>query len=258
MNPLQRHAVITGAASGLGAAAAARLLASGAKVVISDIDAQRASAMASMLDPQGTSATSYPCDIASAADLKRLVEHAEQFFGRPIDIFLANAGVGFSGSLLDATPDEIQTTIAVNVTGSLLSAQAALQSLVKAPQSSLIFTCSLQGVSGRAQRSVYTASKHAIVGMVKSLALEFGPQGVRVNAIAPTATDTPHLRQQLAKVTDTPIDDVLADAARNLPLGHLPDPDDFAEAVLFLSSAKAKSITGHVLLIDCGASAGKM
>lgn len=252
------HAVITGAAGGLGAAAAQRLIENGAKVVLADIDAQQAGDLARTLDPTGARATAVRCDIASASDLEALVEHAERFFCCPVDTFLANAGIGFAGSLLDATPEEIQRAIAVNVTGSLLSARAALHSLVKAPSSSLIFTCSLQGVTGRAQRSVYTASKHAVVGMVKSLALEFGPQGVRVNAIAPSAIDTPHLRRQLARTTTAPIDEVLAESARQLPLGHLPDPDDFADAVMFLASPQARSITGHVLLVDCGASAGKM
>ena len=258
MKANDRCAVITGGASGLGAAAAAHLLAAGARVVICDIDSRLASQTARALDPGGGRVSATRCDITRTDDLENLIQHAEHFFGRPIDIFLANAGIGFSGSLLTAEEEQIRETIGVNVIGSLLSAQAALRSLTKTSSSSLIFTCSLQGVSGRAQRSVYTASKHAIVGMVKSLSLEFGQYGVRVNAIAPTATDTPHLRRQLAAVTTGPIEDVLSTTARSLPLGHLPDTGDFAEAVLFLSSPRAKSITGHVLLIDCGASAGKM
>lgn len=252
-----RCAVVTGGASGLGAAAVAKLAAEGARVVVSDMDAERAAALALRLDAGGRRVKALRCDIANDRDLADLVHDAEAFFDQPIDLFLANAGAGFSGSLLSATPEQLRRTIDINVTGSLLSAQAALRSLVKAKDGSLIFTCSLQGVTGRAQRSAYTASKHAIVGMVKALALEFGPLGVRVNAIAPAATDTPFLRHQLAGVT-ADVDAALKAAERALPLGHLPDTDDFAEAVMYLSSSQAKSISGHTLLIDCGASAGKL
>ncbi|MDB6001442.1 MAG: short-chain dehydrogenase/reductase [Rhizobacter sp.] len=252
-----RCAVVTGGASGLGAAAVTKLAAEGARVVVSDRDLDAASSLARTLDASGQRVKAVRCDISNAQDITDLVRDAEAFFGQPVDLFLANAGAGFSGSLLDATPEQLRRTIDINVTGSLLSAQAALRSLVKARNGSLIFTCSLQGVTARAQRSAYTASKHAIVGMVKALALEFGPQGVRVNAIAPAATDTPFLRHQLAGVT-TDVEAAMKATERSLPLGRLPDTEDFAEAVMYLSSAQAKSITGHTLLIDCGASAGKL
>lgn len=257
MRATGRCAVITGAASGLGAAAAGLLLAEGARVVISDIDGQRANERALALDSTGQRAKGIACDISREEDNERLIREAEEFFGQPVEIFLANAGAGFAGGLLDAAAHDIRRTIEVNVVGSLLSAQAALRSMVKAPNSSLVFTCSLQGVMARAQRSVYTASKHAIVGMVKSLALEFGPRGVRVNAVAPAATDTPFLRNQLAGVTQD-VAAAIEATGKSLPLGHLPDTEDFAAAVLFLISDGAKSITGHTLVIDCGASAGRM
>ncbi|WP_349282097.1 SDR family oxidoreductase [Polaromonas hydrogenivorans] len=248
--------MITGGAGGLGAVAAKRLYEEGARVVISDVNEERGEEVARRMDPDGKRVIAVACDISRPADNENLIREAERFFEQEIDIFLANAGAGFSGSLLDASVEQIRRTIDINVTGSLLSAQSALRSLVKGPSSSLIFTCSLQGVTARSQRSVYTASKHAIVGMMKALALEFGAQGVRVNAISPAATDTPFLRNQLAGVT-TNVEEAMSATEKSLPLGHLPDAGDFAEAVLYLSSAQAKSITGHNLLIDCGASAGK-
>lgn len=250
------NVVITAGGSGLGEAAARKMAAEGAKVVISDLDEQKAIAVAQSIDPSGQNVLGLKCNTAIVDDCKNLINSAEAFFGRHIDVFLANAGRGFAGSLLDATPEDIKQTIDVNVTGSIISAQEALRSLVKGKNGSLIFTCSLQGVTARSLRSVYTASKHALVGLVKGLALEFGPQGVRVNAIAPASTDTNFLRNQLEKATDN-VEEAMIKVTQSMPLGRLPSTEDFANAVLFLASSEAQSITGHNLLLDCGASAGK-
>jgi len=116
---------------------------------------------------------------------------------------------------------------------------------------------SLQSVTGRAERSVYTASKHAIAGLVKSLALELGPQGIRVNAVAPTVLDTPFLHQAYERA-GIAVGQGLMQAAQGLPLRRIPTLDDVASTVLFLSSAAARSMTGQIVMVDCGATAGKM
>ena len=177
-------AVVTGAGSGIGAAVARRFAAEGARVAVSDIDEAAAEAVARSIDPSGTRAISLRCDVASAEDCARLVAEAEHFFAGPIDVFMANAGVSFAGDFLDASPETLRRVVDVNVTGSILSAQAALRSLLRSQRASLVFTSSISAITARAKRSVYNASKHALTGLVKSLALEFGPRGVRVNAIA--------------------------------------------------------------------------
>lgn len=249
--------VVTGAGSGMGAAAARRFAREGARVVVSDLDEAAAQSVAREIDPAGARACAVRCDVSSAGDCAALVAASERFFGGPIDAFLANAGVSFAGDFLDADPAMLKRVIDVNVTGSVLSAQAALRSLVKGPRASLVFTSSLSGVIARSKRSVYNASKHALGGLTKALALEFGPKGVRVNAIAPGATDTPFLRAHLAKVNDD-VDAAVARIVAGMPLGHLVSPEDFAEAAVFLCSPAARSITGHTLQLDCGAAAGNM
>lgn len=249
------NAVITGGAGGIGRATAGRFLAAGARVVIADIDGERARRCALELDPAQKALRAVQCDIAEARACAALVEQAEAFFAAPIDVFHANAGLAFGGSLLDADPAEVRRVIDVNVTGTILSAQAALRSLLRGREPSLLFTASLQSVTGRVERSVYTASRHAIAGLVKSLALEFGPLGVRVNAIAATAIDTPFLRGTYERL-GLDVEQGIARAAAALPLGRLPTPEDFATAALFLVSGAARSITGHVLMLDAGASAG--
>jgi NAD(P)-dependent dehydrogenase (short-subunit alcohol dehydrogenase family) len=251
-----RRAVVTGGASGLGEATVRRFHEEGARVVVADLDAGRASAVARSLAPDGRTAAGLACDITDPDQCEKMVTEAETLLGGPIDIFHANAGMAFSGGLLDAEDERIERTIAVNVTGTIFSARAALRSLVRGG-GVLLFTSSFQGVSARPERSVYTATKHAVTGLVKSLSLEFGPKGVRVNAMAPIGIDTPLLRQQLARVhADT--DAAIAGIAAGLPLRRMLTLRDFANAALFLASDEARCITGHTLVIDCGASAGTM
>jgi 3-oxoacyl-[acyl-carrier protein] reductase len=250
------HTVVTGAARGLGATAARRFVAEGARVVVADIDGDGALACARDIDASGERATALACDIADPMACATLVARAEDFFGAPIDVFLAHAGMGYAGPLTEADPQHIRRVVEVNVLGTIYSAQAALRSLVRSPRASLLFTSSLQGVTARAERSVYTASKHAIVGLVKALALEYSPLGVRVNAIAPASTDTPFLREQLKAAGAVDVDQAVRNAAASMPLGWLPTPEDFADAAVFLASASARSITGINLLLDSGAAAG--
>lgn len=249
--------VLTGAGSGMGAVAARRFAQQGASVVVSDLDGARAVAVARDIDPGGKCAIGVTCDVAEAADCAQLVQAAERFFGGPIDAFFANAGLSYAGDFLQADPAALKRVVDVNVTGSILSAQAALRSLVNSPRGCLVFTSSISGVTGRARRSVYNASKHALTGLVKALALEFGPAGVRVNAIAPGSTDTEFLRTHLAKVNDD-VDAAIAGIVKRMPIGRLISPDDFADVALFLTSPAASAITGHVLMLDGGASAGMM
>lgn len=250
------RAVVTGGASGLGEATARRFHEEGASLVIADLDAERAASVARSIGSEARPVASLRCDITDPAQCEALVAQAETLLGGPIGLFHANAGLSFSGGLLDAEDARIEQAIAVNITGAIFSARAALRSLSRAG-GVLLFTSSLQGVTARPERSVYTATKHAITGLVKSLALEFGPKGVRVNALAPTGIDTPLLRQQLSRVNpDT--DAAIATMAANLPLRRMPTLRDFANAALFLASPEAACITGHTLVIDCGASAGIM
>jgi NAD(P)-dependent dehydrogenase (short-subunit alcohol dehydrogenase family) len=249
------NVVVTGAARGIGAAAARRFVQEGARVVVADIDLQAAQACVREIDAGDVRTTAVACDIADPAACDALVDAAERFFGAPIDVFLAHAGMGFAGPLVDADVERIRRVIEVNVLGTIWSARSALRSLVKSPRASLIVTTSLQSVTARAERSLYTTSKHALVGLVKALALEFGPKGVRVNAIGPASTDTPFLRNQFESLGQDPEAGVQA-AAAAMPLGALPTPEDFANAAVFLASPAARSIHGHNLIVDCGASAG--
>lgn len=248
-----RSVVITGGAGGIGRALARRFIASGASVVLGDCSRQALEGAGREL---GGAVGLQRCDVSSEPDCVALVAAAERRTGRPVDVFIANAGLPFAGLLHDASADAISRVISVNVLGSILSAKAAIGSLSRGVEPSLLFMGSLQSVTGRAGRSVYTASKHAIAGLTRSLALELGPLGIRVNAIAPTVLDTPFLRQAYEQA-GIEAEAGLRAAADALPLGRIPSLDEVAATALFLSSQAARSITGQIVVVDCGASAGK-
>jgi 3-oxoacyl-[acyl-carrier protein] reductase len=248
-------AIVTGAASGLGEATVRRFHKEGARVIVADIDLAKAEKVAADLDADGKTAKALACDISKSEECEKLIDEAEAFFGGPVDIFHANAGVAFSGNLLEIAPEKIERAIQINLIGAIFSAQAALRSLSRSEKPALLFTSSLQAVLGRPGRSAYTATKHAITGLVKSLSLEFGPAGVRVNALAPVGIDTPLLRDQLSRTTDD-VDARIAAMADNLPLRRMPTPQDFTDSAVFLVSQEARCITGQTLVLDCGASAG--
>lgn len=249
------NAVVTGGASGLGLAMAQRFFAEGARVVLADLNGDAAREAALALDPTGLRVSALVCDITEPAQCDAMVADAELFFGGPLDIFVANAGAPFRGALADASPDTIRHTVSVNVLGGIFSTQAAIRSMRGQGRGSILFTTSLQGLMGRPTTSVYSATKHALVGLVKSLALELGPQGIRVNAVAPGAVDTPLLRRRLA-ATHGDVEEALKAYANALPLRRLATPEDIASAAAFLVSSDAQSITGHTLLVDSGAGAG--
>jgi 3-oxoacyl-[acyl-carrier protein] reductase len=249
------NSVVTGGASGLGEATARRFVEEGARVVLADLNEEGARRVAAEIDASGKKALGLRCDISDPADCVDLIDASEAFFGGAIDVFHANAGLAFSGEFTEAEVNRISRAIAVNLTGTIFSAQAALRSLRRGRDGCLLFTSSLQAVLARPARSVYTATKHAITGLVKSLALEFGPLGIRVNALAPVAIDTPLLRTQLSQISDD-VQGAIDRIAANLPLRRMPTPRDFTDAVVFLASREARCITGHTLLIDCGAAAG--
>jgi 3-oxoacyl-[acyl-carrier protein] reductase len=248
------NVVITGGLGVLGLSCAKAYLETGANVVISDI--KETSDHLSLAMPGVEQRLKYlQCDVQLPENCQRLVNLSESFFQDAIDVFIANAGVPFAGDFLSANQEQIEHIFNVNVLGSIYSAQAAIPSLLKHNQSNLIFTCSLQSTSARAKRSLYTSSKHAIAGLVKSLSLEYARNGLRVNGIAPAAIDTPFLLKAF-EGANIEKEAGLLSAAESLPMGRIPTANEFAQTALFLTSPAAASITGQLIALDGGASAG--
>jgi 3-oxoacyl-[acyl-carrier protein] reductase len=183
-----------------------------------------------------------------------VVEEAVTRFGT-VDVLHANAGIPFAGPIEDVDASTLDRVLGVNLKGAFLTAQAAVPIMKERRSGSIIFTASLQGVIARPNFTPYTAAKHGVVGLMKGLALELAPWNVRANAIAPGPTDTPMLRAFSPGMAPD-ADDGIDRFREGIPIGRLIAPEDVAAAALFLASDDAAMVTGHVLVVDGGITAG--
>lgn len=206
--------------------------------------------MPSELRKLGADAVFVQADVRKEQEVAALVDHAVSRFGR-LDVAVNNAGTeGEPGLIVDQTADTYAATFQTNVLGTLLSMKHELRVMTTQKQGCIINISSTYGHEGAAYASVYAASKHAVEGLTKSAALEVAASGVRVNAVAPGPTNT----AMLDRFTGTP--DNKAKLAGSVPLGRIGKPADIAAAVMFLASQANDFITGHILTVDGGKTAG--
>ena len=241
-------AVITGAASGIGRSSAERFAAEGARVVVADLDADGAQEAAATITRDGGEATHVRCDVTRAEDARAMVEAAVDRYGG-LDILFNNAGSATSPRPVEETSEEdLDRALAVNVKGVFLCSQAAVPAL-RDGGGSIIVTASVMGVRTRPGFTAYAASKAAAIHLARTLALELAGDGIRVNCLAPVATDTPMLSTFIG---DRDPDQGRAAFVSTIPLGRLAAPADVASAALFLASDESAFITGAVLPVDGG------
>jgi NAD(P)-dependent dehydrogenase (short-subunit alcohol dehydrogenase family) len=242
-----RVAVVTGAGGGIGLAAARRMRAEGATIVVGDIDGDTGGAAADEL-----SGLFVPTDVSDEAAVNALFDTAAQAYGR-IDIAFNNAGISPpDDDLIENTElPAWQRVQDVNLKSVYLCCRAALRHMVPAQNGSIINTASFVAVLGSATSQIaYTASKGGVLAMSRELGVQFARQGIRVNALCPGPVNTPLLQELFAKDPDR--------AARRLvhvPVGRFADPDEIASAVAFLASDDASFITASTFMVDGGISA---
>lgn len=243
-----RTVIVTGAASGIGAACARRYAAEGAHVVIGDLDLSGAQAVA-----EQTGGIALRCDHTDAAQCQALVDAALQRFGS-VDALHNNAGIGWTGAFEDLRPERARQVLDVLVMGPLLMTQAALPALRQsrvATGGAVLFTASGLGLHGRPMISIYSAAKHAVLGLMRSLAMEYGPRGLRFNAVCPGVVDTPMVHATTSAWGS--VDQVLENFRKVTPLGRNATPQDIAASAAFLLSDDAANLTATALLVDGGA-----
>lgn len=245
-----RIALVTGAGSGIGRAAAELFAREGARVAVVDLREDAAKETAQAIERAGGQALALRADVSRAADNDAAVAAAVARWGR-LDVFFANAGVPQAPTPVEevdeATFDRI---MAVNVKGVFLGARAAAPVMKRQRNGVFLATASTSAIRPRPRVQCYTASKGAVIAMVKSLALELAPFGIRVLALAPVATDTPMLPTFMGKPAVD--DEGRARYVATIPLGRLNTPEDLAKAALFLVSDDAAMMTGTCVEVDGG------
>jgi 3-oxoacyl-[acyl-carrier protein] reductase len=245
-----RVAIVTGAASGIGAATAVAMAREGARVLIVDVNESGIKATVELIEKAGGQAAGARADVTRAADNAAAVEQAVGRWGR-LDIFYANAGVPqWKTDLEDVDEKVFDQIFAVNVKGVWLAAKYALPVMKRQRRGVLLITASTAAIRPRPGGQTYAASKGAVVTLTKALALEAAPHGVRVVAIAPVATHTPMLPTFMNK---REVDEEgLRQYVATVPLGRLNQPDDIAGTAVFLASDDAAMITGSCIEVDGG------
>jgi NAD(P)-dependent dehydrogenase (short-subunit alcohol dehydrogenase family) len=242
--------LITGGLTGIGRAAAVAFAKKGANVVVAGRRDEAGKALADELRGFGSEAEFINADVRKEDDVRALVDRTIERFGR-LDVAVNNAGTeGRPGPITDQTAESYAATFDTNVLGTLLSMKHELRVMQAQGSGSIINISSTYGHEGGAGASVYVASKHAVEGMTKSAALEAASSGVRVNAVAPGPIET----GMLDRFTGT--SERKAALLQTVPLGRVGDPADIARAAVFLASENASFITGQILTVDGGKTAG--
>lgn len=237
-----QHAIVTGAGRGIGRAAALALAEAGADVTLFARSEDELEAVAGEVRERGGNATACAGDVRSASDVERLVEAA----GAPT-ICVTAAGMNRPGPTLEQSTDDFDLVIDTNLRGTYLACRAFAKAATAQGRGGRIVAISSQmGEVGYPGRAAYCASKHAVNGLVRALAVEWAPAGIAVNAVAPTFVETPLTRPMLAD------DAFRADVLRRLPIGRIGQPSEVVGAVVFLASEQASLVTGHVLAVDGG------
>jgi NAD(P)-dependent dehydrogenase (short-subunit alcohol dehydrogenase family) len=240
-------AIVTGAASGIGRATAVAFAASGASVVVADVDATRGEETVALARAAGSRAVFQRCDVSSPTEVEALIARAVSEYGR-LDFAHNNAGIN------SLTADEWESknwdrSVGVNLTGVMLCMRAEAAVMLAQGKGAIVNTASINGLVGNASQPAYTATKHAVVGLTRHGALKWARKGVRVNCVCPGVIDTPMVegvasRPEIRKIMEG-----------MTPLGRFGKPEEVAAGVLWLCSDAASFVTGHPLVIDGGATA---
>jgi NAD(P)-dependent dehydrogenase (short-subunit alcohol dehydrogenase family) len=243
-----RHAVVTGAGRGLGAQIVRRLAEAGAAVIAGDLDSGAAAGVAQEVSSMGGRAIGCALDVADTASLAAAADLAVTELGG-LEIWVNNAAIfPTTGPAIDVEDVFLDRMLHINVRGTYAGAREAARRMSNGGV--VVNLTSTAGFKASAGISAYVASKHAVVGITKALALEFGPLGIRVLAVAPTIVDTPGVREQMAPLKEAGVD-VEARVAAN-PLGRMGVPDDVARVVLFCCTDMAAFMTGSTVAVDAG------
>ena len=240
-------ALVTGGASGLGRTAALLLAREGAQVMVSDLCAKEGEETVRVISKAGGQAHFVKADVTIAVEVEAMVNETIRQFGR-LDFALNNAGIdGVRARTADYPEVVWRQVIEVNLTGVFLCMKYELPHMVKQGGGAIVNLSSVAGVTGFPGHAAYTASKHGVIGLTKTAALDYAPKKIRVNAVCPAYTRTPMVERMVKEFPE--LEQKLIE---RVPLGRLGVPEEIAQAVVYLFSDAADFITGHSLVLDGG------
>jgi len=246
-------AVVTGAGSGIGRAAALLFAREGAAVAVVDVAATAAKESAAEIAAAGGRALAVSADITDTEQVDSAFGQVVREFGR-VDVLYNNAGVNSSGSVIDASDDDWDRCFAVNAKGTFLCSRAAGRSMVATGGGSIINQGSVAALVGIANFASYCASKGAVVALTRSMSVDLAPRGIRVNAICPGTVYTPLMEPMLRARGGGDLEAGLALTTAKYPIGRLGTPDEIAAVALFLACDDSSFLTGSVVTADGGMS----
>jgi len=243
-------AIVTGGGSGIGRASALAFAREGAKVVVADVVVAGGEETVCLIQHNGGAAIFVKTNVSKAAEVEALVARAVLTYGR-LDCAHNNAGIeGPGASTVDYAEESWERVLAINLTGVWLCMKYEIPQMLKQGSGAIVNTASTAGLVGYPRGSAYVASKHGVVGLTKTAALEYAKSGIRVNAVCPGAIDTP----MMGRITDHRPQRAARMAAAE-PVGRMGQPAEIAEAVVWLCSEAASFVTGHAMAVDGGMTA---
>ena len=242
-----KAALVTGGASGIGRAAALSFAHGGARVVVADVDQAGGEETVRLVKAEGGEAVFVKADVRAAVDVEAMVAATLQSFGR-LDIAFNNAGVlGSGAAMIDFTEDDWDDVMGINLKGVWLCMKHEIPAMIQAGGGAIVNTSSIAGLVGSQHSPAYAASKHGVVGLTKTAALQYAPQGIRVNCVCPAAVYSPMLETLVTRNPQVG-DRLLA----SQPNGRFASPEEVAAVVTWLCSDAASFVTGAALPVDGG------
>src|SRR6185436_8515357 len=248
-------AIVTGAGSGIGAAIAQTFGKAGAFVYVADCNSPHGQETVSKIEQQGGKAKLAVLDVTQEAECQALVKRVQTENSGRCDVLVNNAGIGHVGTILSTEPDDLERLWKVNLLGAYHLSRAVLPSMIERRAGSIVNMGSIASMIGMESRFAYTITKHAILGLTRSMAMDHSVTGVRINCICPGRTQTPFVEARLREYADP--QEYIKQMVAPHAMKRMAQPSEIAAAALFLASDESAFVTGSSFAVDGGYTAGK-